>query len=1025
MNSSEANEKIEMIKELETLLYKMKKKSNNKPWEFQDFNKDVSGTDKFFTQADIIKSILMGKDTINVLPTGGGKTLCFQAPAIISDGLTIVISPLRSLYEEQVRKFNDNYCYHLVKDARLYKKYCNTGYGKMMRGALPMAVYPGLDEIGYADRLFDNIRKGITKKSIKGAKFNIRYKLLYLSPERLSQGKFFRSLVRAVEDGLRINALIIDEAHLMSQWSLDFRLSFLNIIDFLKAFEKSTGKRPLCGCFTATATSADIERIKTLLGFRRYKEFICRKPRNKINIQIMEAGIRYTKKGNAVSTGYEKKLKEILFGENRETFTKCIVFCNNRKKIESLEKSINKWAEQNNEEASCLFYHAKMPLYKRMENQDRFSRANGEKGAARIMLSTIAFGIGIDNSDVDLVIHLGMTSSPEEYLQEIGRIRRKSGKAILIYKKDGISVTGSVINVAKKTIKWDLDMPPASPINRMDVSFKDLLIMTRIYRFCRMKEILENYLNSSSPDKSDEMLEAITAYFEEDLSDRKNGSQIKKSIMTMLKEVGRQYETLNKDLMQKKISSDNKSDGMRKNNKRLKYIRERKTEQEKTVNKIDEVMSEFYSGAGSSYGDFYQTLEKYVSLPKYLKVNNTRIANKLRWERIELDHPYDFDETERKIKKIRVVEDTGILNNYNIFVNTAITTAPQSVKEAGNEEFVRYINERYGDLSDIEYIYIIHESEKKLGDENSYIVSNIFEKTDDGWIMLQKEDSSQLDNQKDVLDHLGCDVGNLRLLDGLLVSKIFKTLESNLDNPWEPEDPFYIIEGKREKRISFTISPALEHDDIQELKSCDTSDRIITYFDMMVMDCIYTLFFYSEKIYLQSIWELMRGDSDIKLPTGTAKQRIIDSIEKMNRLSIHIEDSSLIEPIDGFLLDVSKADESRGYVLNSEPVLFQYAEKTNGRILSLNVQNMKASRYFDDRSVHAAIENSEIIHYVLHRLEIVRRSGILKSFSIKTMLDILSSEISQVHHNEEYIKAMIERVLDINKAKNKLRIRKE
>lgn len=1020
MNSSEAKEKTEMIKELETLL-------NKKGWQFREYDyTDARGTVNSFSQADIIKSILMGKDTINILPTGGGKTLCFQTPAIISDGLTIVISPLRSLYEEQVEKFNEKYCYSLVKNGHLYKKYRNSGFGKKMSDSLPMAVYPGLDDAGYADRLFYNIRNGVTIRSRDGSKYyRIRYKLLYLSPERLSQGKFFRSLVRAVEDGLHINAIIIDEAHLMSQWSLDFRLSFLNIIDFLKAFEKATGKRPPCECFTATATCADVDRIKSLLGFRRYKEFISRKPLNVINTQIVEIDTKTTKTGKIVNAGYDEKLREILFGEHRETFNKCIVFCNDRKKIERLEKSVNAWAEDNNEKASCLVYHARMPLYKRMENQDKFSMPNDKKGAARIMLSTIAFGIGIDNPYVDLVVHLGMPSSPEEYFQEIGRIRQNSGKAILIYKRDGISVTGSVLNVAKKTIKWDLNLPPESPINRMDESFKDLLIMTRIYRFCRMKEILEHNLNSTSFDKSDKMLEAITSYFEDDLSDRNNGSQIKKSIMTLLEEVGRQYEVLIDDLTKKMNSPGDNSDEVKKYEKRLHYIGERKIEQEKAIEKINEVMSEFYSEDGSNYGDFYQTLGKYVSLPKYLKVNNTRIANKLRWESIELDHTYDFDENERKIKKIRVVEDTGILNNYNIFVNTAITTAPQSVKDAGIEEFVRYINERYGDGKDIEYIYIIHESEKKLGDDNSYIVTNIFEKTDDGWIMLQKEDASQSDNQKDVLDHLGCDVGNLRLQDGLLVSKIFKTLESNLDNPWEPEDPFYIVEGKREKRISFTISPAMEHDDIQELKSCDTSDRIITYFDMMVMDCIYTLFFYSEKIYLQSIWELLRGDSDIKLPTGTTKQRIIDSIEKMNRLSIHIEDSSLLEPIDGLLLDVDKVDGSRGYVLNSEPVLFQYAEKTNGRILSLNVQNMKASRYFDDRSVHSAIENSEIIHYVLHRLEIVRRSGILKSFSLKTMMDILSGEISQVHHNEEYITAMIDRVLDVNKAKYKLRIRKE
>ena len=181
MNNSEAKEKIEMIKELETLLNKDVSQFMFRPYKYTD----ASGAVKSFTQADIIESILMGKDTINILPTGGGKTLCFQAPAIISDGLTIVISPLRSLYEEQVRKFNEKYCYRLVKNARLYKKYCESGYGKMMRGALPMAVYPGLDEIGYADRLFYNIRKGITKKSIKGAKFNIRYKLLKLPTSKV------------------------------------------------------------------------------------------------------------------------------------------------------------------------------------------------------------------------------------------------------------------------------------------------------------------------------------------------------------------------------------------------------------------------------------------------------------------------------------------------------------------------------------------------------------------------------------------------------------------------------------------------------------------------------------------------------------------------------------------------------------------------------------------------------------------------------------------------------------------------
>lgn len=315
-------------------------------------------------QEEIIQSVLDGKDTLALLPTGGGKSLCFQVPAIYLDGMCLVISPLIALMKDQV----DN----------LTRK-----------GIRAAAIYSGMhpDEISI---VLDNCRHG----SIK---------LLYISPERLANEKMRESLRR-----MKINLLAIDEAHCISQWGYDFRPPYLEIAN-IRALIPGTPFLAL----TATATRKVVRDIQQKLEFKTENLFQKSFERKNITYLVIKE---------------EDKMKRLL-KIIRKVNGPGIIYVRNRRET----KEIAGFLQKNG--ISADFYHAGLDQKTRDRRQNSWIRE--EK---RIIVSTNAFGMGIDKSNVRVVVHLDLADSIEAYFQEAGRAGRdeKRGYAVLLYENSDI-----------------------------------------------------------------------------------------------------------------------------------------------------------------------------------------------------------------------------------------------------------------------------------------------------------------------------------------------------------------------------------------------------------------------------------------------------------------------------------------------------------------------------------------------------------------------------------------------------------
>jgi len=315
-------------------------------------------------QEEIIQSVLDGKDTLALLPTGGGKSLCFQVPALAMDGICLVISPLIALMKDQV----DN-----------LKK----------RGIPAAALHSGMhsDEIRI---ILDNCRFGNTK-------------LLYVSPERLTGEKMREALKR-----MKINLLAVDEAHCISQWGYDFRPPYLQIAD---TRELIPGTPVLA--LTATATPKVVRDIQRRLAFKHENVYQKSFERKNLTYLVLKE---------------EDKLKRLVKIVNKVKGPG-IVYVRNRRHT----KEIAEYLQKNR--ISADFYHAGLDPGIRSQRQSAW--INEEK---RIIVSTNAFGMGIDKPNVRVVVHLDLPDSIEAYFQEAGRGGRdeKRAYAVLLYENADI-----------------------------------------------------------------------------------------------------------------------------------------------------------------------------------------------------------------------------------------------------------------------------------------------------------------------------------------------------------------------------------------------------------------------------------------------------------------------------------------------------------------------------------------------------------------------------------------------------------
>lgn len=307
-------------------------------------------------QEEIINSVLKGTDTLALLPTGGGKSICFQVPALTLDGLCVVVSPLIALMKDQVANLQQ-------------------------RGIKAVAVYSGMSS-REIDLTIDNCVYGNNK-------------FLYLSPERLTT-----EIVKARLPKMKINLLAIDEAHCISQWGYDFRPPYLQIAEIR---ELLTGTPILA--LTATATPEVMKDICEKLDFANHKIFLKSFERENLTYAVLKE---------------ENKLERLLRICNRIPGTG-IVYVRNRRKTREIAEIL-----QHNK-ISAGYYHAGLDAPSRDKRQQEWV-----KEKIRVIVSTNAFGMGIDKPNVRFVVHLDLPDSPEAYFQEAGRAGRDEKRAFAV-----------------------------------------------------------------------------------------------------------------------------------------------------------------------------------------------------------------------------------------------------------------------------------------------------------------------------------------------------------------------------------------------------------------------------------------------------------------------------------------------------------------------------------------------------------------------------------------------------------------
>lgn len=396
-----------------------------------DTLKAVFGYDCFRQgQEQIVNALLAGGDALAIMPTGAGKSICYQLPALLLPGVTVVISPLISLMKDQVQAL-------------------------VQMGVRAAYINSSLSE-AQCRKALENAADGV-------------YKIVYVAPERLLSPGFLR-----FSHSVLISLVCVDEAHCVSQWGQDFRPGYLQITGFLDQLTS----RPPVGAFTATATLRVRQDILRLLALRSPLELVTGfdRPNLFFEVEHLAEKEKYT-----ALTAYLSAHPDYSG----------IVYCSTRKKVDEV------YARLAEDGISAARYHAGLAPEDRRGGQDAFLFDQ-----ARVMVATNAFGMGIDKSNVNFVVHYNMPLDLESYYQEAGRAGRDGQPAdcILLYSPADVRMGNFLIdNSAGGNAEADPEQAEAMK-NRQRERLKQMTFYCHS-RYCLRGELLR-YFGQRQPNPS-------------------------------------------------------------------------------------------------------------------------------------------------------------------------------------------------------------------------------------------------------------------------------------------------------------------------------------------------------------------------------------------------------------------------------------------------------------------------------------------------------------------------------------------
>ncbi|MBI5554772.1 MAG: DNA helicase RecQ [Elusimicrobia bacterium] len=409
------------------------------------------GYDAFLPfQEKAIDSILDDHDTLTVLPTGGGKSICFQLPALLKEGMAVIISPLISLMKDQVDSLHD---------LGISARYLNSSL-----------------EFGEQKKIVAEVRAS-------------RVKLLYLAPERLALEQT-KSLLQSVS----LSYFVVDEAHCISHWGHNFREDYRNLQVIKEAF-----KNIAVHAFTATATPevrADIVKQLKLVEPHLYLGAIDR-PNLAYRVKTRESN-------------YLTHIAEILNTYKDEAG---IIYCIRRKDVDELSQRLTDLGYKN------LPYHAGLNDEIRTRNQNAFSQ---EK--INIMVATVAFGMGIDRSNIRYIIHLGMPKSIEHYQQETGRAGR-----------DGLNSACYLFYQGGDYRTWEYLVREAVDRETLLKKLKEM------YNYCSYPECRHKYLSNYFGQELPTDNCGACDYCLNELEMIKNPAEVSRKIISAVREVNERF----------------------------------------------------------------------------------------------------------------------------------------------------------------------------------------------------------------------------------------------------------------------------------------------------------------------------------------------------------------------------------------------------------------------------------------------------------------------------------------------------